>query len=279
MKNSTLVTHKCCYPPLTGTPSSVWYPIIPCLEPHPMPGTAPLVWNPITMSGTPSPCLEFHTLSRTPSPCLKPHPMSGTPSLVWNPIPMSGIPSLVWNPIPMCRTPSLAWNPIPSPPPHPSTPKQCPHPIILPPPHHLVPSALHLVLVGPVWPLTGPYPPDLAPGCPLSGTPIPCHPPPAPTLTLSNIITKGPLHLKRKFGFFEFSYVYFNLTSRGFSLTSRNNIFHLAWNNSQNSCAATPFPSIRYLYESPIMISIPSNNKLMISSCVRSQLNFHLRWY
>ena len=30
-----------------------------------------------------------------------------------------------------------------------------------------------------------------------------------------------------------------------------NNIFHLSWKNSQNSHEATPFTSIRYLYESP----------------------------
>ena len=30
-----------------------------------------------------------------------------------------------------------------------------------------------------------------------------------------------------------------------------NNIFHLTWKNSQKNHEATPFPSVRYLYESP----------------------------
>ena len=32
-----------------------------------------------------------------------------------------------------------------------------------------------------------------------------------------------------------------------------NSIFHLAWKNSRNSHEVTPFPSMRYLYESAIM--------------------------
>ena len=39
----------------------------------------------------------------------------------------------------------------------------------------------------------------------------------------------------------------------------KNNIFHLAWKNSQNSHEATPIPSIRYLYESPITQFEPSS--------------------
>ena len=33
----------------------------------------------------------------------------------------------------------------------------------------------------------------------------------------------------------------------------KNNIFHLGWKNFQNSREATPFPSIRYRYKSPVM--------------------------
>ena len=221
--------------PMSGIPSPYLDPTFPCLEFHPHIWTPhPHVWNPIPMSGIPSlvqnsiPCLESHPhvwnpiscldmsgipfLSGTPSPCLEPHPQSGTPSLVWNPIPTQ------------C--------------PHPTPSAPTPPPV--PPPYHLAPTPLscpqypflHLVLATPVWPITALYPPDLAPGCP--------HPellPPAalllpPAPTLSNIITKGPLHLKRKFGFSEFSKffdVHFNLTSHGFNLTSCNNIFYLTW--------------------------------------------------
>ena len=150
VKNSTLVTHKCCYP----TPA--WHPII-CLVPH-------------------------HPLSGTHL-CLVLHPLSGTPPHVWNPI-----TCLQLHPMPV--TPSPVWYPIPCLISHPQcpTPPQCPHPTIL------SPGPLpHLVLAAPVWPLTAPYSPDLASGCPPSETLTPCHPPPAPTPTLSNIITKCPL--------------------------------------------------------------------------------------
>ena len=125
VKNSTLVTHKCCYP----TPD--WHPII-CLVPHhPMSGTPP-VSGTTSLSRTPShvrnpiPCQEPHSLSGTPSLCQKPHPHVRTPLIVRNPIPMSGTPfpcqkppspyqephffsgtpSHIWNPIPISATPS-----------------------------------------------------------------------------------------------------------------------------------------------------------------------------
>ena len=157
--------------------------ISPCLELHPHFQSPILVWNPTLMSGTPSPCQEFHPMSGTPSPCqeIHPHvrnstPMPGTP-------PMSGTPPLVWDPIPMSGTPTPCLEPHPN-----------------------------------VW-----------------------------------NATKCPLHLKRKFGFFQVFWCSFQsyLTWVQSHLVS-NNIFHLAWKNSQNSRAATPFPSIRYLYESPI---------------------------
>ena len=86
MKNSSLVTRKCCYP-------------TPCLEPHPH------VRNPISLSGTPSPCPEPLPyvcnpilMSRTPSTCLETLPH------IRNPIPMLGTSPLVWNP-PLVPTP------------------------------------------------------------------------------------------------------------------------------------------------------------------------------
>ena len=136
MKNSTLVTHKCCnpHPWLAGTPSSVWYPIIPCLEPHPMSGTHPL-------SGTPSPCLEPPSLVWTSIPDWKPHPLSGTPSLVWYATPSAPTP-------PSCP--------------------QCPYPhqglavsvwpLTAPYPPDLVQAAPHLELLPPVTLLLPPNP-------------------------------------------------------------------------------------------------------------------------
>ena len=113
----------------------------------------------------------------------------------------------------------------------------------------------------------------LAPYHPLPGTPsshiwnstcvwypIPClelepHPCLEP-LPLSGVPTshqisspKVPSTQKRNLSFSEFPDVHFNLTSCGPS--AGNNIFYLAWKNSQNSRKATPFPSIRCLYESP----------------------------
>ena len=121
VKNSTLVTHKCCYPtPMSGTPST-------CLEPHPH-------------FKNPTPCLESHPLSGTPSPCLEPHPYD------WNPIPMSGTASLtatpspclephphVRNPHPLSRTPSPCLES------HPkySNPPSCPHPLPPGPPYQI----------------------------------------------------------------------------------------------------------------------------------------------
>ena len=64
----------------------------------------------------------------------------------------------------------------------------------------------------------------------------------------SNIVTKCPLHPNRNFEFFR---VYPSNVSFQSHLTwfqshlAWNNIFHLVWKNSQNSRAATPFPSIR----------------------------------
>ena len=122
------------------------------------------------MSGT-HPCLELHPRSGTPPSSLELYPCRRTSTHVWN-------STYVWSPTPTTL-----------PPPQPPT--------ILP----QVPRP-HLALAAPVKPLTAPYPPDLAPHCPPSGT---LHPatlllPPPPTL--SNIITKGPLHPKKKFEFF-----------------------------------------------------------------------------
>ena len=217
--------------PLTGTPPSVWYPIIPCLDPHlclvphPLSGTPPHVWCPI--------------------PCLEPDPHVWNPILVWNPIPhvWNHIPCLVphphiWNPIP-------DWNPIPWLEPHPTPVPPTPPPVS--PSHHLAQSAL---------PPFGPCCPCLAPNCPLptwfgprlpspAGTPTPCYPPPARTPPYQISSPKVPSTWEGNLGFSKFSDVCFDLTSRGFSLTSRNNIFHDMSKNSQNSHAATPFPSIR----------------------------------
>ena len=270
-------------PCASGIPPPVWQPTIP-------------VWYP-TCDWYPNTWLELH-------PCLESHQMSGTPSHL-----LSGIP-------PQCPTPPACL--------------QCPTPI---------------------WPLlllsgsNCPLPTDLAPACPPSWTPAPCHPyyppataiwpsctlpslprpsgPPCPTAnapsgflpsvscttiptiwpscptspsncylallpltipsspaiwhswpqlpvpsgslllpllpqsgpyatTPPNTITEDPLHPKMKFELFrvsKFSDVCFNLTSCGFNLIAcDNNIFHLAWKNSQNSHEETPFPSIRYLY-------------------------------
>ena len=151
-------------PPLTGTPSSVWYPIIPCLKLH-----LCLILHPL--SGNPTPCQEPHPLSGTPSPCqeLHPHVVNTTPCL--EPYPLSVTPSPVWNPIPN------------KPPPHPSV-----------PPHHLAPTPSP----GPQCPPSGPCCPCLAPNCPThlirpQAAPIwnsyPLPPSPCPHPTLSNIIT------------------------------------------------------------------------------------------
>ena len=111
-------------PPLPGTPPSVWYPIIPCLEPYL--------------------CLVSHPMSRTP-------PMSGTPSHVWN-------STHVWNSIPCLELlPCLELHPCLEfhqclelhlclvSHPHPSTPIPSTPTPVLPPqypnPHHLALSA------------------------------------------------------------------------------------------------------------------------------------------
>ena len=56
----------------------------------------------------------------------------------------------------------------------------------------------------------------------------------------SNMVTKCDLHPKRNFGFF---WVFWCFP---------------AWKNSQNSREATPFPSIRHHYESPIKVMMVS---------------------
>ena len=115
------------------------------------------------------------------------------------------------------------------------------------------PSNCHLALL----PLLSPcHLPHLAPYHPI----LPHDPLPSgshastsiwPYPTPSNIITRGPLHPKRKFEFFHVSkfscsfkshlvWVQSHLTC---SPPIENNIFHLAWENSQNSREATPFPS------------------------------------
>ena len=305
MKNSTLVTRKCCYP----TPH--WHPII-CLVPHhPMSGTLPLsgispcleprphVWNPIPMSGipslvrnsipcleshllsgTPPPCLESNLLSGTPSPCLESHLLSRTPSHVWNPIsclelhphvwnpisclelhPMSGITSFVWNSIPCLEPHPHVWNPIlslePHPHPVPHTTPSAPTPSPVPPPTILLQYPfLHLVLATPVWPLTAPYPPDLAPGCPPSGTPTPCHPAPAPSphpIKCHHQRSPPPEKEICVFPSFPSFPMFVSISPRMGSILSCVIIsFTSRGKNSQNSHAATPFPSIRYLYESQI---------------------------
>ena len=258
MKNSTLVTRKCCYPtphwhpiPMSGTPS-------PCLESHPH------VWNPIScpelhpMSGTPFPCLESHLSSRTPSPCLEPHPH------VWNPIscpelyPMSGTPSPCLEPHPQSGTASLVWNPIPT---------QCPHPTPIPSAPTL-PSYPHPAILLPLpLPPSGPCCPCLAPNCPIpiwsgprlspSGTPIICHPPPAASPhPIKYHHQRSPPPQKEIWVFPSFpSFPMFVSISpcMGSILSHIIISFTSHGKNSQNSRAATPFPSIRYLYESPII--------------------------
>ena len=143
-----------------------------------MSGTPSLVWTP-PHAWNPIPCLESHSLSGTPSPCLEPHPQSGIPSLVWNPI-----PCLISHPLCPHLTPSAP------------TPPSCLHTTILLPLPYLCP-----VLAALVWPLTAPTHliwPQAAPHLEL----LPPATLPLPPPTLSNIFTKGSLHLKRKFGFF-----------------------------------------------------------------------------
>ena len=74
--------------------------------------------------------------------------------------------------------------------------------------------------------------------------------------TPPNIITKGPLHPKKKFEFFRVPsfLMSVSISPRMGSISPRvreNNNFHLAWKNSQKSNETRPIPSIRYLYESP----------------------------
>ena len=133
-----------------------------------------------------------------PHTCLAPHHLSGMPSShVWNPHlclvphPLSGTQSLVWNPIPCLEPHPLSGT-------HPLS--DIPPPV--PPPHHLAP--VPLPPSGPCCPCLAPncpHSPDLAPGCPPIWNSYPLPPSSCPP-TLSNIIIKGPLHLKRNFGFF-----------------------------------------------------------------------------
>ena len=114
------------------------------------------------------------------SPSLEPHPHVWNPIRVWNPIPMSGthIPGQeshphVRNPMPMSGIPS---------------PCQESHPHIRNP----------IPMSGIASLCQEPHPHVRNP-IPMSGTPSPCqelHP------HVRNP-TKGPLHLKRKFGFFQ----------------------------------------------------------------------------
>ena len=121
------------------------------------------------MSGTPSKCQECHSLSGTQPPCQEPHPHVRTPIPCLEPHPHVRNPTPCLKPHPHVRNP---------------TPCQEPH--------------LHVRNPIPDW---NPFPMSgIAPS-----VPPPHHlvPTPAPSPTLSNIITKGPLHLKRKFGFFQ----------------------------------------------------------------------------
>ena len=194
-----------------------------------------------------------------PHPCLAPHhPLPGTPSShVWNPIPClvshphhpAAIPSGPCCPHlgPNCPlAPDLApdfpiWNSCPLPPSsYPATPSNC-----------------HLVLLLPAIPS---LPCQLA-SCPTT----PCHlallpPSPPPHLTLLPPPPPIKYHHqmspppKKEIWVSEFSDVHFNLTLPGFNLTLHANIifFTLHGKILQNSCEATPFLPIRYLYESPI---------------------------
>ena len=144
----------CCYTTPVWLPTICLVPIIPCLEPH-------LCLLPHPLSGTP-PHVWYHT------PCLEPHPH------VWNPIPMSESPSS-WSGTPsLTGTSSPVQNCIPCLISHPQGPNPLtPTPSVptpLPVPLH--PSG-HLVLTAPVWSLTAPYVPDLAPDCTLFWTSYP----------------------------------------------------------------------------------------------------------
>ena len=238
--NSTCVC-SCLEPhPMSGTPS-------PCLKSHLLSGTPSHVWNPIPMSGNPSLVWNSISMSGTPSPCLESHLLSRTPSHVWNPIPMSEIPSPVWNPI-------ACLEPIPT---------QCPTPSPVPPPYHLAPP--HYLAPVPLPP-SGPCCSCLAPNYPVptwSGprlSPIwnsyPCHPPPAPSPhPIKYHHQKSPPPEKEIWVFPSFPSfsMFFSISPCMCSILPRVIIsFTSHGKNSQNSRATTPFPSIRYLYESPI---------------------------
>ena len=178
-----------------------------------------------------------------------------SPITVWKPIP-------VWYPIPVWNTTSN-WNLIPSGTPSPvwyptqwPTLPSCPHPYLA----LAVPSGpncpYHQSGSCPCHPHPSPPPPAKAiwPSCPTMTTP---SGPPAPPHQI--YLLKVPSTQQGKLSFSWFSNVCFNLNSHWFNLTSHapceNNISHLMWKNSQNNREAALFPSIRYLYESPVRIA------------------------
>ena len=263
-----LVPHLCLVfhhmtgiPPLSGTPPCVWNPIpSPVLYCTPVPHPHHLTHS------TPPPLAIAASIWPLTTPCpliwplpshhfeLLPHATPTTSSnchlaLMHPPIPLS------WPSGPPCPT-------VPAPSDSLSS-ASCPTTPAIWPSYPITPSICHLALL----PLPSPPSPAIWHSWPQLPVPsgslplllLPTLPPtqsgrPAPTPP--NIITEGPLHPKRKFEFFrvsKFSDVCFNLTSHEINLiSSENNIFHLTWKNSQNSREATLFPSIRYLYKSPM---------------------------
>ena len=80
--------------------------------------------------------------------------------------------------------------------------------------------------------------------------------------------------------------VHFNITSNGFNLPCsppHKFFFYHAWKKSQNYHEATPFPSIRYLYESPHMpetSNLPHYHQFSSNGCYLKWLmrSAHQEW-
>ena len=139
--------------------------------------------------------------------------------------------------LPSGTTPALMWALLPSDPappgpyplPGPAPIWQQPYPLSVSCSCVVLPSVPHLASAY-IWP--HPWPPQ-------SGCPSVCLCPPP------NLASIG-VPLQCSFLMFISISLYVGWSHLTYSPPHQNNVFHLMWKNSQNSCEATPFPSIKY---------------------------------